>query len=359
MTHYKLHLCRGLLGALIFGFAYSSYGADLGGLKTSVAVDLVGEYAIGDKKVQTLKYQPKETFKVRSAEFLFYAPIDPHFDGLLSFAAHPEGQQAFGTPEIHEAYVSSSKLLDGFRFKAGQYFLGVGRVNQIHQHDWPFISPTIMQKELFGSDEGVIDTGFEAASLLPLPFYLDLSLGVTNGNDFGHSHVEDKKPRTPTHYARLTTFFEPGGVQTQMALNYLARTSAVGEEMVMWGLDMTAKIKSFGRTKFLIQGELWQQEITLAGTKDKKQSGYGYVQYFATNNLAFGARYDYYTVASASSNSRTGQEYNLIYLNSEFSKFGLAYYKFSREQKNRDKESHAQIMLQTAFLLGAHPAHNF
>ena len=125
----------------------SAAHADLGGLKTSVAVDLVGSFPIGDE-TSSAQYQSKESFKLRSAEFTFYAPIDPRFDGVLSFAAHPEGSQAYGEPEVHEAYISSAKLLDGFRFKLGQYFLGVGRINQIHQHDWPFITPTILQREL-------------------------------------------------------------------------------------------------------------------------------------------------------------------------------------------------------------------
>ena len=132
-----------VLICLVFPIGPAAGASDSGGLKTTVAVDLVGSFPL-EEETAAVQYQSNESFKLRSAEFGFYAPIDPRFDGVLSFAAHPEGSQAYGQPEVHEAYVSTNKIVDGMRFKLGQFFLGVGRINQVHQHDWPFITPTIL-----------------------------------------------------------------------------------------------------------------------------------------------------------------------------------------------------------------------
>lgn len=332
--------------------------ADQGGLKTSLAVDLVGSFPVGEE-TSSVQYQSKESYKLRSAEFMLYAPIDPRFDGVLSFAAHPEGSQAYGEPEVHEAYLSSVKLLDGFRFKAGQFFLGIGRINQIHQHDWPFITPTIMQKELFGSNEGIIDTGLEVSSLLPLPFYMDVTIGVTNGRDFGHSHVEDDLPKSPTHYSRIVTYNDIVA-PTQIGFNYVGRTSAIGEKMQLYGFDLTSKIRTYGHLTWLLQAELWKRELTLSGTTDELLGGYAYLQHYLTRDLAVGARYDYSTVTSTENdNSRGGYEINLLYFSSEFARVGLAYYHNQRDQEGRDKEETTQVLMQTAFILGAHPSHDF
>ena len=358
---------RGVLSAPGFKFLIllniflghpSVWAADQGGLKTSVAVDLVGSFPFGEETA-AVQYQSKESFKLRSAEFMFYAPIDPRFDGVLSFAAHPEGSQAYGEPEVHEAYLASTKIIDSLRFKVGQFFLGIGRINQIHQHDWPFITPTVMQRELFASDEGIIDTGVEVAALMPLPFYLDVTLGVTNGRDFGHSHVEDDVPRTPTHYSRVVTFTDAIGLPTQIGLNYVGRTSAIGEMMKLYGIDITGKIRVLGHMSWLVQAELWKRELTLEGTTDELVGGYGYLQHYLSRDLAVGVRYDYSSVTSAKENNRSGYEINMLYFSSEFARIGLAYYHNKREQKGRDHEETNQMLLQTAFILGAHPSHNF
>lgn len=351
-------LKRSILAWALLALPVPVAAADLGGLKASIAVDLVGSFPL-EEETAAVNYRAKESYKLRSAEFMFYAPIDPRFDGILSFAAHPEGDQAYGQPEVHEAYLSTNKIVDGMRFRMGQFFLGVGRVNQIHQHDWPFITPTIMQRELFGSDEGVIDTGAEAAALLPLPFYLDVTVGVTNGRDFGHSHVEDDLPKTPTHYSRMVTFTEAPGLPTQIGLNYVGRTSAIGEEMRLWGVDLTSKLRVYGHLRWLIQAELWQRELTLDGTTDELMGGYAYLQHYLTRTLALGARYDYSTVTSADDNSRTGYEINMLWSSSEFARLGLAVYHNQRDQKGRQTEKTDQVLLQTAFILGAHPSHDF
>src|SRR5436309_5351 len=108
------------------------------GLKFSVAGDLLaqvntdGEYSI----------VPRE------GELLIYSPVDYLFNGQMSVTAGVEE----GVPQValEELFLGSTKLIPRSRFRVGQYFLSVGRLNQFHRHDWPFTSAPTVQENFFG-----------------------------------------------------------------------------------------------------------------------------------------------------------------------------------------------------------------
>ena len=172
------------------GCGFSSLArADSGGVQTRISVDIVGN-------AFARKEDPATKLAVREAEVFFYAPIDPIFDGVLGIAAHQEGGVALF--EIHEATIGSTKLVPWSRFRVGQFFLGVGKLNSTHRHDWPFTSAPRVHQEFFG-EEGVDDTGLEYSILPPLPISLDLTVGITNGWKYGHVHNAGEEPKAPIH----------------------------------------------------------------------------------------------------------------------------------------------------------------
>ena len=135
----------------------------------------------------------------RKSRSLRTAPIDQTFNGVLSFAAHREEGETVA--EVHEAYLSTSNLIPRSTIRVGQFFLGVGRLNRFHRHEWSVIFAPHVQENFFG-EEGALDSGVEYSWLAPLPFYLETTVGLTNGFTYGHAHNEGEKPRKPTHYAR-------------------------------------------------------------------------------------------------------------------------------------------------------------
>ncbi|MBO9668062.1 MAG: hypothetical protein J7501_14775, partial [Bdellovibrio sp.] len=182
-------------------------------LNFSAAIDATGPINLDDSS--------ENKFGIRSAEFMMYAAVDPTFDAMINFAAHNEDGEY--KAELHEGYISSSKLIPDLRFKLGTFFLGVGRLNQFHQHDWPFISAPKVQSTFF-ADEGVHDTGLEFTYLLPTDSYWDITLGVTNGYQFGEDDPQEK-PDAPTHYIRPSTFIDFGdNGALAIGFNYLSRT---------------------------------------------------------------------------------------------------------------------------------------
>ncbi len=325
------------------------------GLEISAAGDLVGGFG----------GTADGTFLPREAEILLYAPIDHLFDGSLAMAAHDEkGEVVF---ELHELTLGSTRLIPRSRFRIGQYFLGIGRLNQFHRHDWPFTSAPKIFADLFG-EEGISDSGIEYAVLMPVPFYLDLTIGVTNGWKFGHVHGRGTKPNVATHYARLATYrslFGGGGLQA--GLNYLGRTDSAGVKSSFWGLDLTAKWREAQNLKFLFQSEFWFRRSTPAtGDAEDIFGFYVFPQMGLGQSLSLGMRLDGFTVLSRvdAENNRLGNyDFGIVptitYKASEFSTIRLAYNATGHLEQGAESNAQRFIELQAVFILGSHPAHDF
>lgn len=343
--------------------AFALAGSDGTGLQYSLAADIVGK--LGLKEAPEVDAQ-RDRLTPREVELMFYGPIDHRFDGMISAAAHYEaGVVNF---ELHEAYVKSSKLLPRSRIKLGQYFLGVGRLNRIHRHDWPFISTPRVHEQFF-DDEAAIDTGIEYGWLTPLPFYLDVVVGAGSGFAFGHTHSVGARPLIPTHYTRISTFSElglSGGME--IGLNYLGRRAADNEKLVLVGLDNTMKWREGRVLRWLFQTEIWWR-LLRSSTNENQRSlgGYFYTQYGFSETWQLGLRLDAFNELTRTNAITNQREKNIRYavvptltfVSSEFLKFRGAYTFESERELSETQFTDHRLEFQATFILGAHPAHDF
>ncbi|UYL08767.1 hypothetical protein B9G69_017125 [Bdellovibrio sp. SKB1291214] len=308
---------------------------------------------------------------IRSAEFMLYAPVDTTFEAMINFAAHNEDGEYHA--EVHEGYISSSKLIPNLRFKLGMFFLGVGRLNQFHQHDWPFITAPKVQAEFFG-DEGIHDTGLEFTYILPTDSYWDITFGVTDGYQMGeedhgdHSHAVTERPNAPIHYIRPSTFIDLGDNSgLQIGLNYFGQTDAHGLQTQLSGLDFVYKKKEGNYNRWLFQSEIWNRVQNSDTTERSNQIGaYFYPEYGFNARWFAGLRVDAFTDMSLKfddGEKRDNLDYAFVptvsYKNSEFVTWRLAY---THEVNNVAMEAdqiNRVIELQFIAILGAHPAHAF
>ena len=329
------------------------------GLEIVAAGDLVYSQSLNDDS------GANEKLAARGAEVMLFAPIDHIWDGVFSLAAHDEGGST--NFEVHELYVSTSKLIDGSRFKIGQFFLGIGRLNRSHQHDWPFTRAPKVHRD-FLAEEAVFDAGVEWGTLLPTEFYLDLTVGVTSGHRFGHVHSSGTKPKTPTHYMRLATFVDfTRGSGLEIGSTYLGRNNSQGEKMQIVGLDTTFKWREGKLVKWLVSSEMMYRKLDFAGASSEEELGFylfgerGWTPAFRT-----GMRLD--SLKNFSERNLLQKKVNNIhwgatlqssYQTSEFFKTRLSIsHEFRRvEGLTQDKDTRAQ--LQFVFIIGAHPAHDF
>ena len=347
-----------IIAALLLECRAPAEIADGTGLQVSAAVDLVGTF--GGQTGNTVANR----LEAREAELSLFSPIDHLFDGLVSLAAHQENGIAFF--EIHEAAISSSRLIPRSRFRLGQFFLGIGRLNQVHRHDWPFVSAPKVHTE-FLNNEGVIDTGFEYSYLAPVPFYLDLTFGITNGWVFGHAHNIGRKPLFPTHYARAATYLPLLGGGVQLGLNYVGRRASNGVSTTLLGLDTVAKWREGQQLTYLFQSEIWYRARTVAGADAEKTLGmYFYPQCALSPQLSLGVRLDFYSVLNlkdAVGENVTNIDYGLVptltYKASEFSTIRVSYDYLGSYRSGRQVGAQKIFEIQATFILGTHPAHDF
>lgn len=325
---------------------------------------------------------------VRDAEFSLFGSIDHLFDGVLTFSGHSENEGFHF--EVHEAFLGSSKLIPSSRFRIGKFLLGVGRLNQLHRHDWPFITAPKVQREFFNPGrsvydaESAIDTGVEYSVLLPVPFYFDLTVGVTNGYEFGHSHAgghahddhehdhehdhaSNKRPQSPLYYVRPAFFFDfADGAGFLLGLNYLNHKDHSGVEMALTGLDATYKKREGRKLKWLFQTEVWHRATNKSHDGDTSTVGaYFYPQFGWSENTLFGLRFDAYSKLNSmfEGERRKNLDYAIAptftFSPSEFSRLRLAYTHEVETAERKDDKTDRRIEFQFVYFLGAHPAHDF
>lgn len=331
-----------------------------GGVKLSSAVDLVGNFGIENPPVDSGR------IRVRSFEIAAYAPVDTLFDALVNVAGHDEA----GTTEIelHEAYVTSTRLVPRTRFKVGRFLLGVGRLNQFHSHDWAFTSAPKVQTTFF-AEEGVADTGLEVGHLLDTAAPIDIVAGLTNGWTYGHSHTTGRRPLVATHYLHPSVFWDLGESRgLLLGLNYIGRTDADSVQMRITGFDLTYKKRDGKTLTMLVQSEFYHRLRTTSTLPLAEEIG-GYVfADFALGSDGWygGLRLDAFTDLSlkfASGDRRSNFDYGAVpmlsYKASEFSTVRFSY-TFASETRQGDQTRNEQRFdVQLVMLMGAHPAHDF
>lgn len=329
------------------------------------AVDLVGPFSM-DRDSQN-RLAP------RAAEFAFSGAIDPMFDGVLVFAGHTESDKfEFG---LHEAWVGSTKLIPNSRFKIGKFLLGIGRLNQFHQHDWPFITAPKVHREFFNPGAGLVqaenafDSGIEYTWNLPTESAVDFTFGLTNGYCYGHCHTEGTRPIHPLVYIHPTWFIENGTSGGHLlGLTALRRSNSTGVVTDLVGVDYTYKFREGRRLTWLVQSEAYFQQRRTPNADDVNQAGfYVYPQYSWDQRWSFGFRVDAFSELSlkfASNRERRADlDYALVptltYRSSEFLVFRMAYaHEVDTTQGSADVRDR-QFMIQAVYILGAHPAHDF
>jgi hypothetical protein len=122
---------------------------------------------------------PQKTgFNLQELEIAFQAAVDPYFrlDTFLSISL--EGL------EIEESYVTTLSLPAGLQLRFGLMKQKFGRQNLLHSHNWSFIDEMLPVARLLGRD-GFRTVAFETNWLLPVPWYVELSMSIgqpTGGN---------------------------------------------------------------------------------------------------------------------------------------------------------------------------------
>jgi hypothetical protein len=150
-------------------------------------------------------------------------------------------------------------------------------------------------------------------------------------------------------------------------LNYLGRKPATRIRQSYWGLDATAKWRSARTLSFLLQSEVWVRTLTPSDAPSENTLGaYVFPQYGLSPSVQLGVRGDYFSVLNLKNaggtsigNSTAALVPTLTYKASEFSTFRAAYTREWTRQELLSAQTRWLLELQSTFILGAHPAHDF
>ena len=173
-----------------------------------------GEYLSKDPADLRLPSSLRETagktgFRLQEAELVLSSAVDPSLraDLVLSLASDLDGNFS---ADLEEAYVTTLSLR-GVAIRAGKFHLPFGRHNPLHTHAYPFIDAPLPNVLMLGP-EGLNSVAAEAAILIPLDWFVELTLDVADGHN--DTLFRSNRFGGLAYGGRLRTLFELGDETT-------------------------------------------------------------------------------------------------------------------------------------------------
>jgi hypothetical protein len=323
-------------------------------------------------------------FFPREVEVSLFGQIDPYARAEVRFEAGEEERAGEISVNLAEAFLELMTLPFGTSLRMGQMRNRFGLTNALHEHDLAYIDRPDVYRQFFGQ-EGLVEKGFEATWVPPLPFFLEVLGGVFNGDNevaFGRGSLQ-----YPLVTGRVRTFFELGdlgAIQLGASIANGQTPERLNSQII--GFDAKYKYRPEGWTHplFTAAGEyLYSIRQVLvtdpdAGTgieqkRTRERDGwyvYGELQPFRFGHLSnwgLGFRYDRTQYPVNPGTEWAVQPY-LTYTPSEFLRFRLGYKHTQRSEccsyngfqdNGGSAKSVGELLFQATFILGAHPAHPF
>ena len=144
--------------------------------------------AIGDLRLVAADHAATE-LRFAELEVGIAGPLNPYARAEVTLAVH--GTEGV---EVEEARLHLDRLLPGgLGLTAGQYLLGVGHLNPLHAHAYPFVDRPLVHEAFFGED-GARDMGVRLDWLAPVDrVTLRVAADAMRGDVLtgGHTHHDD------------------------------------------------------------------------------------------------------------------------------------------------------------------------
>ncbi len=313
----------------------------------------------------------------REVEVALQAPIDPYAKADF-FLTIPNG----GSLELEEGYGTFLKLPLDLQAKAGKLKAAFGRNNELHTHALPQVDRPKVVETFFG-EEGLNGPGIGLSSILPTPWYSELTLqALANDNDTLFSAATSTKPIYASRWTNLFDLREDLTLETGLSGAYGKTDTADLRETLVGGAHLTLKYRPLDRVGQV--GVTWESEYLTAtqrlpvftpqpspgldadgnpielppleSTARRSANGwYSYLEVQPHRNWFFGARYDRTHVPLNPSDVIQGWSGLLGYRLSEANQLRLQYSSLARSFARPLR----QWFLQWNFNIGPHGTHRY
>ena len=295
----------------------------------------------------------EDGIKLQETELQFSSDIDTYFTAKALFAVASENGTYGIEPE--EAYVETIAL-PYVTLKIGKSKMPMGKHNQLHAHAFPFINAPLMNEVILG-EEGLNETGIGASSLVPFPWFSELTLDYTQGEntDLFNSIKKDNK----AVIGRFKNLWDLTDSTTlEIGISSAKGKNTNGSDTSLYGADLTLKWRPVKGGKY--KSFEWASEFLekdKKGVADGKLSGIvSHLKYQIAERWFVQYRYDYLGLNSSKSiNASKRHTALLAFVPSEFSGVRLQYENTNDGQAKDEK----RLSLQFNISIGAHPAHAY
>ena len=305
--------------------------------------------------------QDEPTLSLGESEFILDAALNPYLKGFFTIAA---GEEGF---DIEEAYAAVLRGLPyGLGIKTGKYRLGLGKLNPVHPHAYPFIDPPRAWVSLLG-EEGFNEVAVQASILLPTPgdWASTFSVDMIQGNSF-HEGQDQTRLGWLGRWSNSFLIGEKGAFD--MGLSGATGTDVVAGGGVekdhrgyLAGADLKAKFYLPGASQLTLQGEgLFRRSHSadsVTGVSSEDRRGfYAFADYKYHTRWNFGALYDQVERAGdAAFTDRSIKAFTGFAVLEESTMLRAGYEYFMPE----GEDAFQTLSLQFLFSMGPHKPHQF
>jgi hypothetical protein len=204
--------------------------------------------------------RPDLTFQ--ELEMVLSAYLNPFARGDVVLTLPGPDVEA-GKLGIEELYATILRGLPGdVNLRIGKYRAEFGKLNQMHPHQWPFITQPLVAERFIG-EEGLNDIGISLSALLPTgELYTRLTVDLLRGPSVGEGAGIEDTSGSPAYYAmssRLSGFFplsDVSDLETGVSCYTGIHDPFHRDRFWYWNLDAKFKYRPDMYTSLTLQGEV-------------------------------------------------------------------------------------------------------
>lgn len=294
--------------------------------------------------------------RLQEVELQLTANVDPYLSANITLAI-PDAEGI----EIEEGILSLTAKPYGLSIRGGKMKVPFGRENLLHTHALPFVDRSLIGDAVFG-EEGLNEVGAEASYLVPVPWYLLLTVSALGGDNAVTFHSPNG--RDLLGFAGLKNVFDvtddatlEAGASYAIGNNSDRLTSQVfgGHLVFKWKPNDAATTHSAVVAVEALYARAPRPD-TPRGRQTDQYGFYAFAQYQLFQRWYLGGRFDFLQPAGVASPVDLRQSAILVFAPTEFSAIRL---QGNVTELGGGGEPIIEGHLQINFTLGAHPAHAY
>lgn len=347
---------------IIFTFSASSFAQSLSPTSRGNSFNpAIGLNALTLFK-NTSRGNNDDGFELQEVELQLSSDVDAYFRAEARLALHPEesttGHSHVFVFEPEEVFVETIGI-PYVTIRAGKFYANFGKYNIIHTHALPFVYRSQLQQTMFG-DEGLSENGLRATSLVPIPWYSEVSFHImqpTNSTVFTDAH------RSLAYLLKWNNLWDLSESLTfefgSSALTHSTHDHSTNDEnkTAMYGADFTFKwrpVKNGNSSSLMWSTEFIHKDRS--GSDNLKNSGVTtFVRYQLNRRWFTQLQYEHLGIGQNLGKDLNAYTGLIAFVPTEFSAIRLQYDSIH----DGEPKPNQRLILQLNISIGAHPAHMY